>query len=181
MSPAPPSRVVLVGFMGAGKTSVGRLLADRLGWRFVDVDEVVEDRAGRSVREIFEAHGEARFRELEDEAVVEILDDVEVVVATGGGWAARPGRLRSLPPGTVSILLEVGAEEAVRRARRQPGDRPLLEVGDPLATAGELLAARAEHYAEATVRVDTEGRSVDDVTSRILEILAEHGLETQAE
>lgn len=171
-------RVVLIGFMGAGKSAVGRRLADRLGWRFADLDEAVERRDGRSIPEIFEAEGEARFRELEAGAARELLHGEEVVVATGGGWAARPGRLDSLPAGSLSVWLEVGAREAVRRAAREPGRRPLLAGNDPVEAARELLERRRAHYAAADVRVDTGGRSVDDVTTRILEILEDHESET---
>lgn len=167
--------------MGAGKTSVGRALATRLGWRFVDVDAAVERQAGLGIPEIFRLRGEARFRELEALAASSLLTESGVVIATGGGWAARPGRLDELPSGTVSVWLDVSPEEAVRRAEGQPGGRPLLEVGDPLATARALLEKRAKHYRRATVRVDTDGRSVDDVTSRILENLGLHGLETDSE
>ncbi len=176
----PASRVVLVGFMGAGKTSVGRRLAGRLGWRFVDVDEAVERAAGVSVPEIFRRHGEARFRALEERTAAGIFEEDLVVVATGGGWGAHPGRLDTLPPGTVSVWLEVGAAEAVRRAAGRPGRRPLLDVDDPLEAARDLLRRRAPHYARATLRVDTEGHSVDDVTATILRILEEKGTRTDA-
>lgn len=181
MSPRPVTRVVLVGFMGAGKTSVGRTLAERLGWRFVDVDDAIEDEACSTVPEIFERLGEARFREMEERAAAAALRNEEVVVASGGGWAVRPGRLAELPPGTISIWLDVDAEEAVRRASGEPGARPLLEGNDPLRAARELLGRRREHYAAATWRVDTAGRSVDDVTARILKLLATHGMEANAE
>lgn len=181
MSLSQVSRIVLVGFMGAGKTSVGRALAERLDWLFADVDDAIEEEMDASVADIFERFGEGRFRDLEERKAMELLSGDEVVLATGGGWAARPGRLESLPAGTVSVWLEVGPREAVRRAEGQAGKRPLLDVGDPITTARELLSARARHYARATCRVDTEGRSVDDVTSRILEILGTHGLETHPE
>lgn len=179
MSRSPISRIVLVGFMGAGKTSVGRELAERLGWRFADVDERVEEDTGLSVPEIFERWGEGRFRELEERAAAALLEEEAVVVATGGGWAARAGRLEGLDTGTVSIWLDVGADEAVRRSAGQPGGRPLLDVEDPLRAAAALVEERAEHYRRASWRVDTEGHTVDDVTSRILEILEQHGLGTK--
>jgi len=176
------TRIVLVGFMGAGKSAVGRALAARLGWRFVDVDDAVEEREGRGVAEIFAESGEARFRALEAEAAAELLADRRVVVATGGGWGAHPGRLRALPDDTLAVWLEVSPETAVRRAARQPGRRPLLEGADPVGVARELLAERVPHYAHAQTTVDTEGRSVDDVTTRILEILEEeYELDTNAE
>lgn len=166
-------RVVLVGFMGAGKSVVGRALAGRLGWRFVDVDDLVEAQAGRSISEIFGADGEEAFRLLEAKAAADAMKGREVVLATGGGWAAQAGRLESLPAGTRSVWLRVGAEEALRRAERDGFGRPLLEGDDPLERASRLLSHRVPFYEAADVRVDTEGRSVDDVTTRILEILQE--------
>ena len=174
-------RVVLVGFMGAGKTSVGRSLARRLGWRFVDVDTVVAERSGRGIDEIFRTDGEGAFRLLEAAAATDALREAHVVVATGGGWAAREGALESLPSGCVSVWLGVGAEEAVRRAEGDASVRPLLAVEDPLENASRLLSGRRPFYRRADVRVDTEGRSVDDVTTRILEILQEFETETGAE
>ena len=166
--------------MGAGKSSVGRALARELGWRFVDADAAVEARAGLSVAEIFERHGEARFRALEAETMQDLLDVRCLVVAAGGGWAAEEGRLRELPAGTVSVWLDVAAEEAVRRVARQPGQRPLLEVHDPAARARRLLEARRPAYAAAGLKVDTDGRTVDDVTARIRRMLAEPGIELDA-
>ncbi|MDX1494192.1 MAG: shikimate kinase [Longimicrobiales bacterium] len=166
-------RIVLVGFMGAGKTATGRALARHLGWDFLDVDEVVEARAGRSIPEIFRSSGENAFRELEEEIAAEALEARESVVATGGGWAAVEGRLASLPEGTLSVWLRVTPETAVERAALDGDTRPLLAGSDPLRAATELLDRRTPGYAAADVRVDTEGRSVDDVTRRILEILEE--------
>lgn len=174
-------RIVLVGFMGAGKTATGRLLARRLGWDFLDVDQRVEERVGQSVSEIFRDSGEAAFRRLEDEVASEALEATEVVVATGGGWGAVEGRLDDLPVGTLSIWLQVPPTTAVERAGGDGDTRPLLAGPDPLRRASELLARRTPSYATADFRVDTEGRSVDDVTTRILEILEEFESETDAE
>lgn len=174
-------RVVLVGFMGAGKSAVGRRLAGRLGWDFYDVDTVVEERQGRSISEIFTQEGEAAFRAAEVEAAGDVLARSRVVVATGGGWPTKEGRLESLPPGSLSVWLSVGAREALRRVGADAVHRPLLDVPDPAETARLLLENRYSYYALADARVDTEGRSVDDVTTRILEILEEHEFEYGAE
>jgi shikimate kinase len=173
--------MVLVGFMGAGKTTVGRSLARHLGWRFVDMDAAIEGKVGASVTDIFERYGEGRFRDMEEKTAERLLSRDRVVIASGGGWAARPGRLGAMPDGTASVWLEVQPEEALRRVGSQAGRRPLLDVGDPLSAARSLLDERAEHYAGADVRVDTTGRSVDDVTERILEIFEEHELDHNAE
>jgi shikimate kinase len=166
-------RIVLVGFMGSGKSTVGRRLARRIGWRFVDVDARIENAAGRTIAEIFAADGEAAFRRLEEETTGELLDEARVVIATGGGWAGREGRLARLPRGTLSVWLRVDAETAVRRASRRPGTRPLLDVPDPLARARALLEERNPLYAGAHLHVHGSGASPDDAVRAILAALPE--------
>lgn len=161
-------RVILVGFMAAGKTSVGRRLAERLGWRFVDLDEWIEQRAGSSVRDIFAERGEAAFRELEVEATRELAALRRLVLAPGGGWIMQPGLLAAVRPGSRTVWLRVSAAEAVRRATSAGGERPLLAGGDPLASAKRLLAEREPSYRAAELQVDTEGRGIEDITEEIL-------------
>lgn len=181
MSSGPLRRVLLVGFMGAGKTTVGRLVAEGLGWRFLDFDDVVEAEAGVPVARIFELDGEARFRAMEAEVGRRLLALERVVLGSGGGWApADPSRLRDVPPGTASFWLSVSAREAVRRAARQPAARPLLAGEDPLAVASRLLEEREPAYRAARWTVDTEGLSVEDVSARILAILADEYPRTDA-
>lgn len=173
-------RIVLVGFMGAGKTSVGRLLADRLGWSFVDVDDEVAARFGKSIAEIFDSNGEAAFREAEREAAARILKGERVVVATGGGWPMAPGTVDALPEGTLSVWLDVHPRTAVERVLDSDVRRPLLEVDDAVGTAARLVEQRRSRYGLADVRVDTDGLTVDDVTARILEILENNEWKTHA-
>lgn len=174
-------RIVLVGFMGAGKTSVGQQLSSRLGWRFVDLDEELVARSGLSIDDWFDALGEAAFRKEEAALARELLASSDLVLASGGGWAVEPDRLVELPPGTLSVWLDVGAEEAVRRVQKSSVSRPLLRGRGPENEARRLLEARWSAYAEAQIRVDTNGQSVEDVTSRILEILENEGTRTAAE
>ena len=176
-----PRRIVLVGFMGAGKTSVGRALASRLGWRFEDLDQVLEARSGRTIESWFQDLGEEAFREEEARLAAELLQGEELVLASGGGWAAQPGRLSELPPGTFSVWLDVGVDEAMRRVRMDDTARPLLEGAGADVKARRLLDERRSAYASAKLRVDTNGHSVEDVTSRILEILENAGTRTEAE
>jgi shikimate kinase len=162
-------RLVLVGFMASGKSTVGALLARRLDWEFVDVDGEVESREGTSVAEIFRTRGEAYFREAERRVAASLLERDRVVVGSGGGWGASARRLRELPAGTVTVWLKVSAEEAVRRASGTGEVRPLLGGQDRLATARRLLKGREEEYAAAAVGVDTDGRTPEDVVEEILE------------
>jgi len=166
-----PKRIVLIGFMGSGKSTVGRLLADALGWRFEDLDARIEVEAGRSVPRIFAEEGEAFFRDLERRLAESILRRDDVVLATGGGWAAHAERLSELPDGTLTVWLQVSPEEAVRRVRGTPGSRPLLDVEDPLGRARALMDERSPRYAAAACAVDTEGLEPIDVSRRILALL----------
>jgi shikimate kinase len=168
----PLRRVLLVGFMGAGKTSVGRRVAVALDWRFVDFDDAVEARAGKSIAAIFAEEGEEHFRILEERVARDLLDEEGVVLGSGGGWSARSGRLEELPEGTATVWLRVSAKEALKRTASQPGQRPLLAEPEPLKRAEGLLAERVPYYGRAGWTVDTERSTVEDVSARVLEILA---------
>jgi len=168
--------------MGAGKTTVGRRVAAGLAWRFVDFDDAVEAEAGLSVAEIFELHGEAHFRALEADVGRRLLTVDRVVLGSGGGWAPRNrAGLHDVPEGTATFWLKVSAEEAARRAAAQAVVRPLLAGPDALAAGSRLLVERASAYGEARWTVDTDGLSVDDVSARILTILAGEYSDTDAE
>jgi shikimate kinase len=172
VTPPALDRVLLIGFMGSGKTSVGRQVADALGWRFIDFDDAIEAEEGASIAQIFAKVGEPAFRAMEERVARRLLDGRRVVLASGGGWAAAPGRVRSVPAGTASFWLRVSPEEAVRRVGATAGTRPLLAKADPLAEARRLVEWRTPFYMEAGWTVDTEGSAVEDVTARILGILA---------
>jgi len=162
-----PERVFLVGFMGAGKTTVGRALARLADYGFLDTDAEVEARAGRSVEEIFRAGGEGDFREREWEALLATATRTRLVVATGGGLFLAEAHREFIRRHGVSVWLEVPLETVWERCRDLPG-RPLFTTRAELA---ELLAARRDRYALADHRVAAGGRGAAEIAQEILDRL----------
>ena len=155
--------IVLVGFMGAGKTTVGHLLSARLGVPFVDSDLVIEQRSGRPVRQIFAEDGEPAFRALEHEVIAGLLDGPDLVLAVGGGAAEHPGTRERLATALV-VYLEVGYDQAMARVGGDPG-RPLLARPDLAATYQRRLPIYA---GIATLTVATDGRRPETIAADIL-------------
>ena len=154
--------------MAVGKTVVGRRLAKKLGWRFVDLDRAIEAAEGMKVREIFERKGEAHFRRLEKRKLGEILRQERQVIATGGGAVVDEENLRLLKEKSLLICLTAGPETLLRRAgsgRR----RPLLEGSVRKRRIEELLSRREKSYAQAHATIDTDSLSVEDVVEKILQ------------
>jgi len=161
--------IVLVGFMGAGKSVCGRLLARRLGRCFVETDDMITAREGRSIPEIFAEPGEPRFRQLEAETLDALALKSGEVIATGGGRPCREGRMDQLRAlGTVGWL-DGNLSELHARATRV-GNRPMLE-GRSMAEIEELYRSRRPFYGQAHVTIDTTGLGVDQVVARVLSAL----------
>jgi shikimate kinase len=158
--------VVLVGFMGAGKSSVGRLLARRLGRCFVETDDMITARVGRSIPEIFAERGEAEFRALEEEAVRLLALKSGDVIATGGGLPCREGRPAALRAVGTVVWLRGDFETMYERARRA-GERPML-AGRARDEIEALYRAREPYYRQADLTIDTTGLTPDQVVSRLL-------------
>jgi shikimate kinase len=158
--------IVLVGFMGAGKTTVGNLLASRLGLPFRDVDLVIEDRAGRSIREIFAADGEPAFRALEHEVTAQLLRGRAAVLALGGGAAEHPATRQCLR-GSEVVYLEVRYDEALARVSADAG-RPMLRAPD----LKDIFERRRSTYESvATHIVPTDGRDPELICQDIIRLL----------
>lgn len=180
---APPGRVVLVGFMGAGKSTVGPLLAARLGYRFVDLDAEVERVAGATIPALFRERGEAAFRRLEARATAALDEARRVVVAAGGGWMARPA-LRDRWPDAVRVWLRASPATILARVRdADPGDglagRPLLDPADPARSVRRLLEAREADYRRAELAVETDGRSPEAVARAVARALLERAARSE--
>jgi shikimate kinase len=161
--------LVLVGLMGAGKTTVGRRCAQQLGRAFVDTDDLVEAMAHATVAEIFDGEGEARFRSLERDAVAEVCASPDpLVIACGGGAVLDADNRRRLHAAGFVVWLQAPAEVLGERVGRST-TRPLLRDGS-VATLERLASLRAPAYEDAAdVVVDTNGRTVDDVTTAVIE------------
>jgi len=163
----PPARVVLVGFMGSGKTTIGRRLAQRLGYRFEDLDRRIEKREGLSVARLFQERGEAAFRALEHEEARAVSTLSGVVVATGGGAFAQEATRALLQGGALTVWLQCSLESALLRLRPD-GSRPLAGNREIMRA---LLAEREPFYRQADVAVDTSRRTPYEVVDRIVELL----------
>jgi shikimate kinase len=163
--------IILVGFMGAGKSVCGRLLARRLGRCFVETDDMIVARQGRSIPEIFRTDGEERFRSLEAEILTSLALKSGDVVATGGGFPCRAGRMEALRALGTVVWLRGRLDDLCARARRS-GDRPML-AGRAAAEVAALYRAREPYYAQAHLTVDTTGLGPDQVVGRVLAALRE--------
>lgn len=159
--------VVLTGFMGTGKTTVGRLLAARTGRAFIDTDEVIEQRAGKRIARIFEEDGAAAFRRMEAEMAAELAGREGLVISTGGRLILDPDNEAALGPGNVVICLVAPPEEILARLDGDDARRPLLEVNDPAGQVEALLTERAEKYARFP-QMGTSGRAPEEVAAEIL-------------
>ncbi len=161
--------LVLIGFMGSGKSSVGRLLAARLGGRFVDTDALVVRRAGMPITEIFARHGEPEFRRRETEALASFTRRRGIVAATGGGIVTTPANLPLLKQIGPVIWLTADEETIFARVSRNTR-RPLLKTPNPRQTIAELLATRRPLYeAAADLTVDTTHRTHEEVANVVIE------------
>lgn len=161
------SNLALVGFMGSGKSTVGRQVAGELGFEFVDADTLIEERAGISITEIFSTEGETEFRKMEREVIDGLSERKKLVIATGGGAVVDPENLTSLKKHALVICLWANAETIHKRTKHQ-SHRPLLQQSDPLVTIRQMLAEREPHYKQADVIVNTEMRPQREVAAQVL-------------
>lgn len=161
--------VIIVGFMGTGKSTVSRLLADRLGWSRIDTDEEIVRRAGKSIPDIFASDGESAFRDLESRVLADLLEGGGQIVATGGGAVLREGNRRCMRAGGWVVALAADRQTLVRRvaAGGEAAGRPLL-AGDAEARIDALLAARRHAYDFAHATIDTSRLTPEQVAELLL-------------
>ncbi|WP_275896710.1 shikimate kinase [Sphingomonas mesophila] len=165
--------IVLVGLMGAGKSTVGRRLAKRLNLPFVDSDSAIEDAAGFSAAEVFERFGERDFRDGERRLVARLVDGSVGIIATGGGAFVDPTTRQLLNERAITVWLDAPVEVLSERTARRD-TRPLLRTADPKATLETLAEQRRSSYAEAHIHVRSGRGGHNEVVERIIAAVAEH-------
>jgi len=163
-----------MGFMGTGKTRVGRELAARLGMRFVDMDDVIVEKKGKPIPQIFVQDGEPHFRAVERAVVGELAAVRGLVIATGGGVVLNTDNVRDLSRDGLVVCLSASPETILERVKHDR-TRPLLAEGDKMAKIRDLLETRREFYAAIPNQVDTNGKTPGQVVNEILSIYAKEG------
>ncbi len=168
LSVPAPKTIVLVGLMGAGKTSVGRLLAKRLDLEFIDADDEIEQAAQCSIEQIFESHGEAEFRDGERRVIARLLTGPTHVLATGGGAFMRKETRDAIRGRGISVWLRADLDLLLRRVSRRK-NRPLLRNENPRQTLEKLIEERYPVYAEADIVVDSGDRPPGTIVDNVIE------------
>jgi len=159
--------IALVGFMGTGKSTVGRQVARGLGFEFVDTDSLIEDAAGMEIAEIFKQAGETAFRRLERSVVQAVAGREGLVIATGGGLVVDPANLDSLKTHAMVVCLWASPEAIWERTKHHT-HRPLLNDPDPQSRIRELLAEREPHYRKADIIINTGLRPIREVAQQVI-------------
>ena len=167
-----PRSVVLIGLMGAGKTAVGRRLANRLDLPFIDADGEIEVAAGASISEIFAEHGEAYFRQGERKVIARLLENGPQVLATGGGAYMNPDTRANIKAHGLSVWLKADIKVLMKRVGRRD-NRPLLAAGDPEKVMKKLMEERYPVYAEADVTVESRDVPHDVIVGAVIDALAD--------
>lgn len=158
--------IILLGFMGTGKTTVGKKLAEELRRDFLDIDELIEKESGISISEIFFNFGEEYFRQLEAEKAKEVSEYENMVIAAGGGIVLREENIKNLRKNGVLICLSASPEVIIARTKTEK-NRPLLNTPYPLETIAELLRFRAPLYARADIMIDTSDLTINEVVAKV--------------
>ena len=152
--------IFITGYMGAGKTILGKSLADKLNYRFCDLDELIEKTYGLTIETIFEKYGEAYFREIERESLISLFKDYETVIATGGGTACYLDNMDLMNKAGITVFLDTPVEKIIKRLAGQADHRPLfknIEPGNLPAFIHKHLESRRRYYDKASIRVEDGG------------------------
>ena len=163
------TNIALIGFMGVGKTAVGKVLAEKLGRSFVELDSLIEQKAGKSIPEIFQQEGEIAFRELEMRVTEEVANKKKAVIACGGGIVLNKINIERLRESSRIVYLTASPEVMLKRVSSEEGQRPLLEVDNPTLTIRELLGFRKPFYERAAdIKIDTSKLDINAVSKQII-------------
>jgi shikimate kinase len=167
------SNIALIGFMATGKTTIGRMLAERLNKNFIELDKLIEEKAGKPIPKIFSEDGEIRFRELEMSVCKEMSNKTDLVISTGGGVILNKLNIDYLKISSEIILLEASPEEILGRIMKEGKEkRPMIDKPDPKGEMMKLLEFRAPFYAAATnLKITTTGKSIGQIVDDILNII----------
>lgn len=169
-----PRHIVLVGLPGSGKSTVGKLVAEALGADVIDIDNLLVREMGMPVTQIFGMVGEARFRQMERDAVNTAQAREPCVIVPGGGWAAQPGQLQAAKPQSLVIYLKCSAATAAKRSE-QGEARPLLAGVDPVQRVRSLLEEREPFYLQADHKVNAEGGPAEAVAAEVMTLARQYG------
>ncbi len=161
--------IALIGFMGTGKTAAGKLLAEKTGKKFIETDSIIGEKAGKSIPDIFREDGEIGFRQLEIEAVREIANESNAVIACGGGVVLNKINIDRLKERCIIVRLTASPQVIIERTSGDKDERPLLNVPDRLQQIKELMKFREPYYERsADITIDTSELNVDSVVEKIL-------------
>ncbi|OGH97570.1 MAG: hypothetical protein A2104_03065 [Candidatus Melainabacteria bacterium GWF2_32_7] len=160
--------IVLIGLMGSGKTTVGNLIAQKLGKNFIDTDVLIEKEAQMTINEIFQLYGETHFRELESKIIKKLSLDSDQIISTGGGSVENQDNLKNLKETGILFYLKASAKKLFERIKNED-NRPLLKNDDPLKTLEKLLEKREKFYTQANFIISTENKQIDEIVNEIVE------------
>lgn len=162
--------IVLVGMMGAGKTTVGELLATKLNRELKDIDRVIEQEQKKSIIEIFTNDGEEAFRQLESETIEKLSNMSDLIISTGGGALEKANNLSNLQKNGIIIYLKADIEELFKRVKNET-QRPLLKEQDPLEVIKKLIKKREKFYLMANITIITDNKSPEKITEEIIKAI----------
>lgn len=162
--------IVLVGMMGAGKTTVGELLATKLNRELKDIDRVIEQEQKKSIIEIFTDDGEEAFRKLESETIEKFSNMSDLIISTGGGALEKANNLSNLQKNGIIIYLKADIEELFKRVKNET-QRPLLKEQDPLEVIKKLIKKREKFYLMADITIITDNKSPEKITEEIIKAI----------
>ncbi|WP_297890063.1 shikimate kinase [Sulfurihydrogenibium sp.] len=157
--------IYLVGFMGSGKSTVGKILAEKTGRKFIDIDKLIEEKEGRKIKDIFEKEGESHFRQLEKKQLEELLNTENYVISTGGGLGANPENMQKMKENGIVVWLDITLNTVLERCKNDE-DRPLLK--QPIEKIKQLFEERKKVYGLAPYRINVENKTPMQIVEEIL-------------